>query len=122
MTRMTWAYFVSTESNATGAYKKILAHVGSDRISSIIESVGSDRGGEFQINGPFGALCRDRGIKQESTTANTPERDAVAERRLLSCSSRQLLQDFMHRHCNPTLTFPIRIGNEHRGCHRLLTL
>lgn len=39
----------------------------------------SDSGGEFSVNSPFGALCRERGTIQELTTANNPERNAVEE-------------------------------------------
>lgn len=70
--------FLSTESDTTDAFKNILAHnVGADRISSIIESVGSDRGGDFQINGPFGAMCRDPGIKKENIPYQGSSRSTV---------------------------------------------
>ena len=42
----------------------------------------SDGGGEFCFDGDFGDLCRDRGIKQEFTTADSPEMNGIAERAL----------------------------------------
>ena len=43
--------------------------------------VRSDGGGEFR-GGEFGDLCRTRGIKQEFTTADSPQFNGVAERAL----------------------------------------
>ena len=44
----------------------------------ILATVRSDNGGEFHPDGPFGDLCRERGIKQEMS----PEENRDAERAL----------------------------------------
>ena len=79
-TRFTWIYFLKSKSEAVDCFRRFLCDVRADGVPSKVQKVRSDSGGEFSVNGPFGALCRERGIKQELTTAHTPERNAVAER------------------------------------------
>ena len=49
----------------------------------------SDEGGEFN-HGELGHLCRERNIKQDFTTADSPEYNGVAERGLAMIESAAL--------------------------------
>ena len=82
-------YFISHKSDATEAFKQFLADLRVEGISSEVVVVRSDNGGEFdQVE--FGQLCRERNIKQEFTTANSPEYNGVAERGLAMIESAAL--------------------------------
>ena len=58
-------------------------------IPSEVVVIRSDDGGEFS-EGTFGKLCRERSIKQEFTTADTPEHNGVAEQGLALIGSAAL--------------------------------
>ncbi|CAM9889479.1 unnamed protein product, partial [Sphacelaria rigidula] len=77
-TRKIWMYFGKHKSDTTRAFKQYLADVGAQCIPSVVETVRSDGGGEF--SGSFSDLCRERGIRQEYTPADSPEYNGVAER------------------------------------------
>ena len=53
-----------------------------DGVPSVVEVVRSDGGGFSSHDGEFSILCRERCIKQEFTTAETPQYNGVAERAL----------------------------------------
>lgn len=89
-TRMTWVYFLRRKSDATEAFKQFLADVRADGVPSTVEIVRSDGGGEFCFDGDFGDLCRDRGIKQELTTADSTEMNGIAERALSMIEARAM--------------------------------
>ena len=55
-------------------------------IPSEVVVVRSDNGGEFN-QGEFEQLCREKNIKQEFTTADSPEHNGVAERGLAKIES-----------------------------------
>ena len=78
--RMSWVYFLRHKSDAAEAFERFLVDVRADGMPSSVEIVRSDGGGEFE--GRFADLCRTRGIKQEFTTADSPEYNGVAERAL----------------------------------------
>ena len=78
--RMSWVYFLHHKSDAADAFERFLVDVRADGMPSSVEIVRSDGGGEFE--GRFADLCRTRGIKQEFTTADSPEYNGVAERAL----------------------------------------
>ena len=69
-------YFISHKSDATEAFKQFLADLRAEGIPSEVVVVRSDNGGEFNQEG-FGQLCRERNIKQEFTTANSPKYNGV---------------------------------------------
>ncbi|CAN0574040.1 unnamed protein product, partial [Ectocarpus sp. 12 AP-2014] len=79
--RFVWLYFLRAKSDAAEAFKKYLADIRADGTPSRVMCVRSDNGGEF-YEGAFGALCRDRGIRQEFTPADSPQFNGVAERML----------------------------------------
>ena len=81
-----WAHFIFHEYDAIQALKKFLADRRVEGILSEVVVVRSDNGGEFNQR-EFGQLCRERNIKQEFTTADSPEHNGVAERGLAMIES-----------------------------------
>ena len=83
-------YFISYKSDDTETFKKFLADL---RVVVVIPLevvvVRSENGGEFN-QGEFGQLCRERNVKQEFTTAHSPEYNGVAERGLAMIGSAAL--------------------------------
>ena len=82
-------YFVSHKYDAASAFDKFLADLRVEGTPSEVVIVRSDDGGEF-MKGKFGKLCRERKIKQEFTTADSPEYNGVAERGLAMIESAAL--------------------------------
>ena len=72
---------MSHKSDVANAFKQFLVDVRADGIPSVVQYVQSDDGGEFR-GGEFKQVCLDYGIKQEFTTARTPQLNGVAERGL----------------------------------------
>ena len=70
--RHAWMYFVSHKHDAASDFEKFLADLRVEGTPSEVVIVRSDDGGEF-MGGKFGKLCRERNIKQEFTTADSPE-------------------------------------------------
>ena len=87
--RYAWLYFISHKSDAAEAFKQFLADLRVEGIPSEVVVVRSDNGGEFN-QGEFGQLCRESNIKQEFTTADSPEYNGVAERGLAMIESAAL--------------------------------
>ena len=79
--RYTWVYFMRHKSDAAETFKQFLSDTCADGVPSQVVTVRSDGGGEF-CRGRFGDLCRSRCIKQEFTTADSPQFNGVAERAL----------------------------------------
>ncbi|CAN0031541.1 unnamed protein product [Sphacelaria rigidula] len=77
-TREIWMYFGKHKSGTTRAFKQYLADLGVQCIPSAVETVRPDGGREF--SGSFSDLCRERGIRQQYTPADSPEYNGVAER------------------------------------------
>ena len=87
--RYAWLYFISHKSDAVEAFKQFLADLRVEGIPSEVVVVQSDNGGEFN-QGEYRQLCRERNIKQEFTTADSPEYNGVAERGLAMIESAAL--------------------------------
>ena len=64
-----------------GCSMQFLSDTRADGVPSQVVTVRSDGGGEF-CGGNFGDLCRSRSIKQQLTTADSPQFNGVAERAL----------------------------------------
>ena len=71
LTRRAWMYFLRSKSDAGSA----------DGISSLVEIVRSDNGGDF-FGGEFAPVCNELLIKKEFTPAYSPQYNGVAERGL----------------------------------------
>ena len=82
-------YFIFHKYDAASAFENFLANPRAEGTSSEVLIVRSDDGGDF-IEGKFGNLCRERKIKQEFTTADSPEYNGVAERGLAMIESAAL--------------------------------
>ena len=67
--------------DATEVLEQFLADTRADGAPSGVAIVGCDGGGEFRRE-KLGDLCRSGGIKQEFTTADSPQFNGVAERAL----------------------------------------
>ena len=80
-TQFTQVYFLRHKSDAVSAFESFLAEVRADGTLSAVMSVRSDNGRGF-FGGAFGEFCRKRGIKQESTPADSPKYNGVAKRTL----------------------------------------
>ena len=80
-TRFTRVYFLRHKSDAASAFESFLAEVRADGTPSAVLAVRPGNGREV-FEGAFGGLCRRRGIKQESTPADSPKYNGVAERAL----------------------------------------
>ena len=79
--RYTWVYIMRHKSDAAETFNQFLSDTRADGVPSQVVTVRSEGGGEF-CGGQFGALCRSRCIKQEFTTADSPQLNEVAERLL----------------------------------------
>ena len=82
-------YFLGKKSDAASVFGSFLGEVRADGTSSAVMAVRSDNGGEF-FGENVGKLCRKRGIKQESTPADSPKYNSVAERALALISDTAL--------------------------------
>ena len=69
------------KSDAAEIFKRFLADTRADGVPSKVVIVRSDGAGEF-CGGKFGDLCRSQGVKQEFTTAGSPQVNGVAKRAL----------------------------------------
>ena len=77
----TWVYFMRHKSDAAEMFEQFLVDTSADGVPSNVVIVRSDGGGEFRGR-KFGDLCRSRDIKQEFTTADSPQFNGVAGRAL----------------------------------------
>ena len=73
--------FVHRTSDAAELFEQFLTDSPADGVPSTLGTVRSDESGEFRAV-KFGGICRSRGIKQEFTTADSPQFNGVAERAL----------------------------------------
>ena len=81
ISRYTCVYFMRHKSDATETFKQFLSDTRADGALSQVVTVRSDEGGEL-CGGRFDDLCRSRCMKQEFTTADSPQFNEVAERAL----------------------------------------
>ena len=72
-------YFMRSKSEVSKYFKQYLADHRFSGTSSPVETVRTDDAAEFK-SGYFADLRRERGIRQEFTTANSPQLNGVAER------------------------------------------
>lgn len=74
-------YHVELLRNKSGAVGllKLLVRRWETQLGKRVKVIRSDNGGEFD-NGDMAAFCTERGIRQQMTTARTPEQNGAAER------------------------------------------
>ena len=75
--RFTRVFFLRTKDETATYFSKYLAEIAPRKV----EVARSDRGGEFS-KGVFDALCTTDKIRQEFTTADSPQYNGVAERQI----------------------------------------
>ena len=100
-------YFVSHKYDAASAFEKFLADLRVEGTPSEVVIVRSDDRGEF-MEGKFGKLCRERKIKQDFTTAASPECNGVAEGGLAMIESAALAVRIQASELFPGYSFPER--------------
>ena len=77
--RFSAVYFMRSESEVSKYFKQYLADHRFSGTPSPVETVRTDDAAELK-SGSFIDLCRERGIRQGFTTANSPQFNGVAER------------------------------------------
>ena len=77
--RFSGAYFIRSKSEVSKYFKQYLADHRFSGAPSPVETVRTDDAAEFKSR-YFADLCRERGIRQDFTTANSPQFNGVAER------------------------------------------
>ena len=70
--RFGWTHFMKQKSGAGATFQRLLNDIRGGTISSVVECVRSDGGGELS-GGAFRELCDDRGIRQDITMPDTPQ-------------------------------------------------
>ena len=79
--RYTWVHFMRHKSDAAETFEQFLADTRADGVLSKVVIVPSNGSGELR-GGKLRDLCGSRGIKQEFTTADSPQFNGVPERAL----------------------------------------
>lgn len=77
--RKSWVYLLLQKSEALSCFKSFKKMVEKET-GSFVKCLRTDRGGEF-ISLDFNNFCKENGIKQQLTTAFTPQQNGVAERK-----------------------------------------
>ena len=120
--RYTWVYCMRRKSNAAEMLEQFLADTREDGVPSKVVIVRTDGGGEFR-GGTFGDLCRSRGIKQEFTTADSPQFNGVAERALGLIETATMAGRIQARELFPGAQLPateaLRVEASHWACDAL---
>ena len=70
--RFMWVHFLRSKGETMVYFKQYLSDVRATGTPSTVEIVRSDQGGGFSKRN-FPKMCRDRNIRQEFTTADSPE-------------------------------------------------
>ena len=108
--RYAWLSFISHKSDATEAFKKILADLRVEAIPSEVVVVRSDNnGGEFN-EGELGQLCQERNINKEFTTADSLEYNDVAELGLAMIESAALAARIQASELFPEIDIPEKLS------------
>ena len=78
-TRLNAFYFMRSEDEVSRYFRQYLADYRFTGVPCPVETVRADDAAEFKHEA-FADLCRERGIRQEFTTADSPQFNGVAER------------------------------------------
>lgn len=78
-TSMTCPHFLRRKSDETDAFRQLLAYSRADGVRSTKDVVRSDGRGGFRQHGEVGVMCRERSVRQDSTTAASVQFDDVPE-------------------------------------------
>ena len=80
-TRFNAVYFMRSKDEVSRYFRQYLADYRFTGVPCPVETVCTDDAAEFE-GGAFADLCRERGIRQEFTTADSPQVNDVAERKI----------------------------------------
>ena len=98
-------YSVSHKYDAASAFEKFLADLRVESTPYEVVIVGSDDGGKF-IEGKFFKLCRERKMKHELTTPDSPEYNGVPQRGLAMIESAALAARIQASEWSQVTVFP----------------
>ncbi|GJX80441.1 putative ribonuclease H-like domain-containing protein [Tanacetum coccineum] len=92
-TRLCWVFFLSSKDETSGILQTFIRQI-ENQLSHSVKIIRSDNGTEFK-NRDMLEFCGNKGIKQEYSTARTPQQNRVAERmnRTLIKAARTMLAD-----------------------------
>ncbi|GJZ11146.1 putative ribonuclease H-like domain-containing protein [Tanacetum coccineum] len=92
-TRFCWVFFLASKDETSGILQTFIRQI-ENQLSHSVKIIRSDNGTEFK-NRDMLEFCGNKGIKQEYSTARTPQQNGVAERmnRTLIEAARTMLAD-----------------------------
>ncbi|GJV99131.1 putative ribonuclease H-like domain-containing protein [Tanacetum coccineum] len=92
-TRFSWVFFLASKDETSGILQTFIRQI-ENQLSHRVKIIRSDNGTEFK-NRDMLEFCGNKGIKQEYSTARTPQQNGVAERmnRTLIEAARTMLAD-----------------------------
>ncbi|GJX64828.1 ribonuclease H-like domain-containing protein [Tanacetum coccineum] len=92
-TRFCWVFFLASKDETSGILQTFIRQI-ENQLSHRVKIIRSDNGTEFK-NRDMLEFCGNKGIKQEYSTARTPQQNGVAERmnRTLIEAARTMLAD-----------------------------
>ena len=116
--RYTRVFFLRGKYETADYFSQYLTEIAPRKV----EIVRSDCGGEFR-DGAFGELCRKERIKQEFTTADSPEYNGVAERQIGIIEAAGLAARIQAEELYPNENFPrgenMWAEQAHWACHAI---
>ncbi|GJY21650.1 putative ribonuclease H-like domain-containing protein [Tanacetum coccineum] len=77
-TRFSWVFFLASKDETSGILQTFIRQI-ENQLSHRVKIIRSDNGTEFK-NRDMLEFCGNKGIKQEYSTARTPQQNGVAER------------------------------------------
>ncbi|GJT49022.1 putative ribonuclease H-like domain-containing protein [Tanacetum coccineum] len=92
-TRFSWVFFLASKDETSGILQTFIRQI-ENQLNHRVKIIRSDNGTEFK-NRDMLEFCGNKGIKQEYSTARTPQQNGVAERmnRTLIEAARTMLAD-----------------------------
>ncbi|GJX01670.1 putative ribonuclease H-like domain-containing protein [Tanacetum coccineum] len=94
-TRFCWVFFLSTKDETSGILQTFITQI-ENQVNLKVKIIRSDNGTEFK-NKVMLEFCGNKGIKQEYSSARTPQQNGVAERmnRTFIEAARTMLADLL---------------------------
>ncbi|GJV12145.1 putative ribonuclease H-like domain-containing protein [Tanacetum coccineum] len=95
-TRFSWVFFLASKDETSGILQTFIRQI-ENQLSHRVKIIRSDNGTKFK-NRDMLEFCGNKGIKQEYSTARTPQQNGVAERMNITLieAARHLLADYSY--------------------------